>query len=152
MFFVGLTFLNPDGNTANVTLRYMNDAGTALSSTTLTLNPSAQITRILGELMPEARNAGFVHVTSNVPIIVSALEGALDNSMLAALPATHSQPDFVLRNLAWTRRDLSNALLEHKVSAGVHCQLWIVGGADSIELLWRVRHHLRAATAIKPKA
>jgi hypothetical protein len=122
LFFVGLTFLNPDGNTANVALRYFNDDGTAISSTTLTLNPSAQIMRTLGELMPEARNAGFVHVSSNVPIIASALEGALDNSILAALPSTHSQPDFVPPNVT---RFLMSGTIRHNGIAfpGVTVQL-----------------------------
>ena len=122
LFFVGLTFLNPDGTTANVALRYFNDEGTAISATTLTLNPSAQIMRTLGELMPEARNAGFVHVSSNVPIIASAFEGALDNSILAALPATHSQPDFVPPNAT---RFLISGTIRHNGIAfpGVTVQL-----------------------------
>src|SRR5438105_7249661 len=122
LFFVGLTFLNPDGTTANVALRYFNDEGTAISATTLTLNPSAQIMRTLGELMPEARNAGFVHVSSNVPIIASAFEGALDNSILAALPATHSQLDFVPPNAT---RFLISGTIRHNGIAfpGVTVQL-----------------------------
>ncbi len=122
LFFLGLTFLNPGGTTASVTLRYFSDDGTAQSLTTLTLNPFAQITRTLGELMPEARGAGFVHVSSSVPIIVSALEGALDNSMLAALPATHSQPDFVPANA--TRFLISGTIRQNGVAfPGVTVQL-----------------------------
>jgi hypothetical protein len=121
-FFVGLTFLNPGTTPANVTVRYINDDGTAISSATLTLNPSAQITRMLGELMPEARNAGFIHVSSNVPIIVSALEGALDNSILAALPATHSQPEFTPPNV--TRFLISGTIRHNGVPfPGVTVQL-----------------------------
>ncbi len=98
-FFTGLTFLNPDLSTAaNLTLRYISDDGTPTSAVTLTLDPSsgtAETTAMLGTLMPEAQAAGFIHVQADVPIIASALEGALDNSALAALPVIHPQAGYV---------------------------------------------------------
>src|SRR3989454_2077544 len=92
--FLGLALLNPSASPANLTLQYISDAGALVSSTTLTINPSTEAARTLTDLLPNARNAGFIYVTSNVPIIATALEGAIDNSILGALPAMHSQPDY----------------------------------------------------------
>jgi len=92
--FLGLALLNPSASPANLTLQYISDAGAAVASTTLTINPSTEAARTLADLLPNARNAGFIYITSNVPIIATALEGALDNSILGALPPMHSQPDY----------------------------------------------------------
>jgi len=97
-FFIGMAFLNPSGSTANVTLRYMSDGGSAISSTSLTVGPSMETARVLTDLMPEALTAGFIHVSSDVPIIMTALENAVDNSSFGALPAMHSQPDYTPPN------------------------------------------------------
>ena len=97
-YFTGLTLVNPDPSTAaNLVLRYVSDDGTPVSSTALTLDPSAgmvEATRLLGDLMPEAQNAGFLHIHSDIPILAAALEGEVDNSVLAALPAMHPQADY----------------------------------------------------------
>ena len=97
-FFTGLSFLNPDPTTAaHITLQYMSDDGTPNSTAALTLDPSlgtAETTEILATLMPEVQTAGFIDIQSDAPIIASALEGALDNSILAALPALHPQPNY----------------------------------------------------------
>jgi hypothetical protein len=91
---LGLAFLNPGTAPANLTLQDISDNGAAISSTTLTLNPSTETARTLADLLPSASNAGFIYVTSDVPVIATALDGAIDNSILGALPAMSSQPDY----------------------------------------------------------
>ena len=99
-FFTGFSFLNPGQSAAHLTLRYLSDDGTPNSLLTLTLdpfdpsNPTAQSVSLLANLIPEAHSAGFVHVSSDIPIIATALEGAIDNSVLAALPAMSSAQSY----------------------------------------------------------
>ncbi len=94
-FFSGFTFANPGSTAASVTLRYVSNLGEAGSRNVLTVDPFSSLTRSLAELLPEARTAGLLHVSSDVPIIAAALDGRIDNSMLANQPATHSQPDYI---------------------------------------------------------
>src|SRR5437667_5459144 len=75
-------------------LQYVSDAGAIISSATLTVDPSTQGMRILANLFSGARSAGFVYVSSDVPIIATALHVAVDNSVLGNLAAMHSQPDY----------------------------------------------------------
>src|SRR5437016_5197011 len=92
--FIGLVFLNPSSSIANLMLQYVSDAGAIISSTTLTVDPSTQGMRTLANLFSGARSAGFVYVSSDVPIIATALHVAVDNSVLGNLAAMHSQPDY----------------------------------------------------------
>ena len=57
-----------------------------------------EATRVLGDLMPEAQNPGFLDVHSDIPIFAAALEGAADNSVLADLPSVHPQADYQAPN------------------------------------------------------
>jgi hypothetical protein len=93
-FFVGLTFLNSADIPATLTIRYFLDDGTAITRTSLALEARSSITRNVSELLPEVRNAGFVHVSSDVPIVANALYGRIDNTLLAVLAPMHSQPDY----------------------------------------------------------
>jgi len=92
--FIGLVFLNPSSSIANLMLQYVSDAGAIISSTTLTVDPSTQGMRTLANLFSGVRSAGFVYVSSDVPIIATALHVAVDNSVLGNLAAMHSQPDY----------------------------------------------------------
>jgi hypothetical protein len=93
--FTGLTFFNPGATTAQVTLRSILEDGIADSQTTFTLEPFTSLTRIATELIPEIRSNGFLHASSNVPILVSGIEGRTDLTALGNLPATHSQSDYI---------------------------------------------------------
>jgi hypothetical protein len=95
VLFTGFALQNPTSSTARLTIRNVSDDGSSVSSMTLTIAPFASIRRNLLELLPEARTAGFIHISSDVAIVASAVEGKTDNSMLANLPAMHSQPDYV---------------------------------------------------------
>lgn len=94
-FFSGFTFMNPGGTTADLTLRLLLDDGTAVSRTTLPVPAFSSVTRSLAELLPEAQTNGFIHISSNVPILATGLEGRVDNTVFANLPVMYSQPDYV---------------------------------------------------------
>ncbi|MBI2150401.1 MAG: hypothetical protein HYU27_07330 [Acidobacteria bacterium] len=96
--FTGFTFLNSGESVARLTLRNISAEGVANSRTALTAGPKTSLTRSLAELLPEARKAGLIHVSSDVPIVAAALEGRFDNTSLGNLPATHSQPDYTPPN------------------------------------------------------
>jgi hypothetical protein len=100
-FFLRLNLLDLPGQpAATITLRYVSDDGTPNSIATFTLDPSDTVTpaqeatALLGNLMPEAQRAGFIHISSSQKIIATAFEGAMDNSMLAALPAIHPDASY----------------------------------------------------------
>jgi hypothetical protein len=95
LLFTGFSFLNPGPSPARLVLRSLSDEGIGVSRTTLTVNPFSSVLRTLSELLPEVRNKSFIHVSSDVPIIATGIEGALDNTLLGHIPAMHSQPDFV---------------------------------------------------------
>ncbi len=94
-FFTGFTLLNSGSNPARVTVRNISDSGEANSRLLMTIDPFTSVTRTLVELLPEARKAGFIHISSDVPIVASALEGRVDNASLSNLVALRSQPDYV---------------------------------------------------------
>ena len=93
--FTGFSFSNPGDSTAHLTIRNVPDDGSGVSLMSLTVAPLSSIRRNLTELLPEARTGGFIHISSDVPVVASAIEGKSDNSVLANLPAMHSQPDYV---------------------------------------------------------
>src|SRR5437773_4064405 len=65
-----------------------------ISFSTLSVERSTEGMRILANLFSDARSSGFVYVSSDVPIIATALHVAVDNSVLGNLAAMHSQPDY----------------------------------------------------------
>jgi hypothetical protein len=96
--YTGFAFFNPSASSANLTLRYIRDDGVAVSGTALTVQPFTTVSRNLIELLPEARTRGFLHIASDVPIVMSSLEGRADNTMLGNLPPMHPQPDYTPPN------------------------------------------------------
>ncbi len=96
--FTGFALMNPGGTQARLTLRNIPDDTSGVTSNTLTIPGLTSVRRSLFELLPEARTGGFIHISSDVPIVAAALEGRVDNGILANLPAMHSQPDYVPPN------------------------------------------------------
>lgn len=94
-YFVGLSFLNSNSGPVNLTVLNIPDNGSGVSSAVVTIPPFSMVTRTVGDLLPEATTAGFVYVSSDTPITAAALEGRIDDSMLANLPAMHSQASYV---------------------------------------------------------
>ena len=72
-FFTGFTFLNPAGTPATLTIRHLLDDGRAVTRSSLRIDPQSSISRNLTELLPEIRDAGFIHIASDVPISAAAL-------------------------------------------------------------------------------
>ncbi|PYS33893.1 MAG: hypothetical protein DMG14_30780, partial [Acidobacteria bacterium] len=93
-FFTGFTFLNPAGTPATLTIRDLLDDGRAVTRSSLRIDPQSSISRNLTELLPEIRDAGFIHIASDVPISAAALYGRNDSTLLANLSPMHSQPDY----------------------------------------------------------
>src|SRR5439155_5855389 len=52
-------------------------------------------TRYLSELLPEIRRAGFVYVSSDVPVVASGLSGRSDDTVFWSPVAMHSQSDYI---------------------------------------------------------
>ena len=93
-FFLGLALRNTSATPANLTILSIPDDGSGVSSSSWTIPPSALASKSLTELSA-SRGAGFIYVTSDAPVIAQALEGRVDNSMLAGLPPMHSQPGYL---------------------------------------------------------
>ena len=74
-FYDGITLLNRETTAASVLLSFIRADRTTVSSTSLTIPASEQLTRTLAELLPEVLEEGIVVVQSDIPIMGSALTG-----------------------------------------------------------------------------
>src|SRR6185436_7716335 len=93
-FFIGLTILNQNPESAHVRLRSILDDGTTVAQVSVTLNPFASMTRSFNDFLSDDQIDGFIYISSDVPIFASALESSTDNTLLANLPAMHSRPEY----------------------------------------------------------
>ena len=90
-FFTGLSFQNAGGTDAHLTLSFVLDPGTTVSTIPLVVPRSQQQIMRLADVFPEAEGNGFIFVKSDTPITVVGLDGRSDNSALALrlpLPAS----------------------------------------------------------------
>jgi hypothetical protein len=71
------------------------DNGSGVSSNFISIPAFTLASHSLLELLPEARNSGFIYILSDTPLVTQGIEGRNDNGVLANLPAMHSQPDYV---------------------------------------------------------
>src|SRR5579883_679995 len=82
-FFSGLSLQNLGANDAHVTMSFVLDQGTTLSTVSVTVpHGKTQITT-LADLMPEAVGNGYILVKSDAPITIVGLDGRSDNSAIA---------------------------------------------------------------------
>ena len=93
-----LGFYNHNAANATVRLRSISDNGILDDYVSLTLAPSQSLVRPVEEMLTGASSRGFVYVTSDVPIFVSAVESSADRTSLVNVPAMHSQPGFIPPN------------------------------------------------------
>ncbi|HEY2384042.1 MAG TPA: carboxypeptidase regulatory-like domain-containing protein [Terriglobia bacterium] len=93
--FTGLSFRNSNAVPANLTVLNIPDDGSGASSASLTIPALTLGSETLQTLLPEATTAGFIYISSDSPISAQALEGKTDDSVLANLPAMHSQPNYI---------------------------------------------------------
>jgi hypothetical protein len=119
--FLGLAFRNTSATVGNLSVVNIPDDGSGVSSTSWTIPPLALASKSLTELLAP-RSPGFVYVTSDVPVTAQALEGRVDDSMLAGLPPMHSQPDYLVPSA--TVFSITGAVLHNgKPLAGATVQL-----------------------------
>jgi len=87
-YFTGLALLNPNAQTASVTLDVYAMSGTKTGSTVLVLGPKQRFSRLLSQLLPisEGQMGGYLMLTSNVPILAQELYGDSRLNFLSAVP------------------------------------------------------------------
>jgi len=93
-----LGLYNHNAVNATVRLRSISDNGILDDYILLTLAPSQSLVRPVEEMLTSASSRGFIYVTSDVPIFVSAVESSAARTSLVNLPAMHSQPGFIPPN------------------------------------------------------
>jgi hypothetical protein len=89
-YFTGLAVLNPNSQTASITLDVYASSGTKTGSAILTLGPGQRFSRLLTDLLPASSGqmGGYISLTSNVPIIAQELFGDGRLTFLSAVPPT----------------------------------------------------------------
>jgi hypothetical protein len=92
--FTGLTIANQNASNTRVRLRSIRDDGTLIAQVSGTLGPNASMTRPITEFVSDDEVDGFIHVSSDFPIVASALESSTTSALLANVPAMHVQPGY----------------------------------------------------------
>ena len=93
-FFTGLSFQNSGTGDAHVTLSFVLDSGSTISTIPFVVPKGQQQITTLSDLFPEAQGNGFIFVKSDVPITAVGLDGRSDNSALALRLPLAASPDF----------------------------------------------------------
>jgi hypothetical protein len=93
-YFTGVALLNPNAQTASVTLDVFTESGAKTGSTVLTLGARERISKLLTELLPVSAGqmGGYYMLTSNVPIIAQELFGEASLRFLSAVPPAMADP------------------------------------------------------------
>ena len=90
IFFTGLAILNPNDVQANAIIQVFNKDGEVIASKIEILPPRGRRTRLLTEYFPqltaEDLDSGYIEVTSIRGLAGFALFGAIDLSVLSAVP------------------------------------------------------------------
>src|SRR5207244_4587557 len=93
-FFTGLSLLNPNNSDAHVTLAFVLDQGTTLSTIPITVAHGREQISALSDLFPEAVGNGYILVNSDVPIVLVGLDGRSDDSALATRIPVYASSSF----------------------------------------------------------
>jgi hypothetical protein len=93
-FFTGLSLLNENSSDAHVSLTFVLDQATNLSTIGITVPHGRQLIGTLADLFPEAVGNGYILVRSDVPITLVGLDGRSDNSALAPRIPVYSSASF----------------------------------------------------------
>ena len=88
-FWTGLAVLNPNTQTASITLDVYAMSGIKTGSTVLTLGPRQRLSRLLNQLLPvsDGQMGGYLKLTSDLPIFAQELYGDSRLNFLSAVPA-----------------------------------------------------------------
>jgi hypothetical protein len=93
-FFTGLSLQNTRTSDAHVTLSFVLDSGSTVSTIPVVVPKGQQQISTLSDLFPEAQGNGFIFVKSDVPITAVGLDGRSDNSALALRLPLPASSDF----------------------------------------------------------
>jgi hypothetical protein len=93
-FFTGLGLLNANANDAHLSMTFILDQGTNLSTISITVPHGQQRIGTLADLFPEAVGNGYILVSSDVAITVVGLDGRSDNSALAPRIPVYAASNF----------------------------------------------------------
>jgi hypothetical protein len=92
--YISFTILNRNDTSARVRLRSIDDSGETAAQVSVVVEPNSSLTRSFNELLSDSQIDGFIHISSDVPVFISALETSADNTMLANLPALRLQQGY----------------------------------------------------------
>jgi hypothetical protein len=93
-FFTGLSLANSGSNDAHVSLSFILDQGTTLSTVSITVPKGQGQITTLANVFPEAVGNGYILVKSDAPITVVGLDGRSDNSALATRYPQYASSSF----------------------------------------------------------
>ena len=82
-FFTGLNIANAGSNDAHVSMSFVLDQGTTLSTVSITVPKGQTQITTLANIFPEAVGNGYIVVKSDAPITLVGLDGRSDNTALA---------------------------------------------------------------------
>ncbi|MBP1622375.1 MAG: hypothetical protein H6Q07_395 [Acidobacteria bacterium] len=87
-YFTGLAVLNPNSQTASITLDVYATSGAKTGSTDLTLGPRQRFSKLLNQLLPVSggQMGGYIKLTSDVPVLAQELYGDSSLNFLSAVP------------------------------------------------------------------
>jgi len=94
-FFSGLSILNNNTSAdAHLSMTFVLDQGTNISTVPLTVPRGKQQIGTLADLFPEAVGNGYILVTSDIPIELVGVDGRQDNSALAMRIPVYAAANF----------------------------------------------------------
>src|SRR5262249_25690267 len=93
-FFSGLSILNNGSADAHLSMTFVLDQGTNISTVSLTVPKGKQQIGTLADLFPEAVGNGYILVTSDTPVEFVGLDGRQDNSALATRIPVYAASNF----------------------------------------------------------
>jgi hypothetical protein len=87
-FFTGLAAVNPNAQTASITLDVYAMSGAKTGSTVITLGPRQRIAKLLNQFLPvsDGQMGGYIMLTSDLPILAQELYGDSRLNFMSAVP------------------------------------------------------------------
>ena len=87
-YYTGLAFLNTNATTASVAVEVFSSDGQSMGTASFTLLPGQRNAELLDQLVPgtAGRSGGWIHITSDQPLVSVALFASNDGLSVAAIP------------------------------------------------------------------
>ena len=88
VYYTGIAMLNTNATAASVSIEVFTAAGTSVGTASLTLQPGQRVAQLLHQLMPATagQSGGWIHITSDQPILSFSLFASYDGLSLSAIP------------------------------------------------------------------